>query len=335
MIIIINIIAGSTYSEGNNDMKRMMMLSTVGLAMLAACSNGTDESANHEVEEEQEPISVTDKLGNEVTVPANPQRIIASYLEDPLVTLGVTPIRQWSVASRSSTQDYLEDHLEGVEPIDSTLPLEAIMEAEPDFIFASGEDSLAGGSYEQYNKIAPTYVIDGETKDDWRATLSLMGDVLQKEDEANRAIDEYDAHVEDVKAQLQDEIGDSKVAALWVIGGKYYVVAPDVASGAVLFEDLELTPANLIDELPEDVGAHWNPVSLEAIAELDAEYLFLIDSDPETIEKLESESVWSTIPAVEQGNLYNRDGSSSWLYNGYQANMQTIDSVYNAIIEGE
>ncbi|KQL57327.1 MULTISPECIES: ABC transporter substrate-binding protein [Bacillaceae] len=316
-------------------MNRSLLFTALGMAFLVACSDGSDNSTDGESQEQQQPRTVTDKVGNDVTIPANPERIIGSYVEDPLVTLGVTPVRQWSVASRASTQVYLEEHLEGVEPIDSTLPLEAVMEADPDLIFAWGEDSAAGGSYDQYNKIAPTYVIDNETKDDWRATLTLLGNVLQKESEAKAAVDEYDARVEDVKAQLQAEIGDSKVAALWVIGGNYYVVAPDVASGAVLFEDLELTPANIIAELPEDAGAHWNPVSLEAVAELDADYLFLIDSDPETIEKLESEAVWMNIPAVAQGNIYNRSGTSSWLYNGFQANMQTIDSVYEAIIEGE
>ncbi|MBM7836959.1 iron complex transport system substrate-binding protein [Alkalihalobacillus xiaoxiensis] len=312
-------------------MKKYILLSTMGLALLSACS---DDPSTTEGEEPADsgPVTVTDQAGNEVTIPEDPSRIVASYLEDPLVTLGITPVRQWSVLERSSTQVYLEEQLAGIEPIDFNLPLEALMEAEPDLVFASGEDSMASGSYDQYSKIAPTYVIDNETKDDWRATLTLMGEVLGKDTEAEAAINEYDAHVAEIKNQLNEEIGDSKVAALWVIGGKFFVVAPDVASGAVLFEDLELTPANLIAELPENTGAHWNPVSLEAIAELDADYLFLIDSDPETIENLENESIWSNIPAVEQGHIYNRSGTSSWLYNGYQANTQTIDSVYEAII---
>ena len=34
---------------------------------------------------------LTDAMGHEVTIPANPERIIASYLEDNLVALGITP----------------------------------------------------------------------------------------------------------------------------------------------------------------------------------------------------------------------------------------------------
>ncbi|WP_078394291.1 ABC transporter substrate-binding protein [Shouchella patagoniensis] len=306
----------------------------VTVAMLSACQT-SDEQPQNETDELAQPTTVTDGSGNEITIPENPERIVGSYLEDPLVTLGITPVLQWSVANRSSTQVYLESYLEGIDPIDSLLPLEGLMEAEPDLIFAPGEESLASGDFEQYNQIAPTYVIDSETTGDWRATLMEIGDVLGKEDVANEALSDYDEHVEQVKNDLTEAIGDSKVAALWVIGGKYFIVAPTVASGAVLFEDLELTPANVIADLPEDVDAHWNPISLEALAKMDADYLFLIDSDPESIESLKSESVWSTIPAVEQGNIYDISGSSSWLYNGFQANSQTIDSVYENIVGNE
>ena len=49
-----------------------------------------------------------------MTIPANPQRIIASYLEDHLVTLGVKPAAQWSARDGSSVQDYLQGTLNGV-----------------------------------------------------------------------------------------------------------------------------------------------------------------------------------------------------------------------------
>ncbi|WP_263707640.1 ABC transporter substrate-binding protein [Shouchella tritolerans] len=298
--------------------------------LLGACQSENEN--NPDAGSASEPKTVTDGVGNEVTIPNQPERIIGSYLEDPLVTLGVTPVVQWSVASRESTQVYLEEYLEGIDPIDSVLPLEAVMDAEPDLIFAPGETSLQSGDYEQYNSIAPTYVLDQKTADDWRAALTEIGEVLGLEDKAAEALATYDARVAEVKEALNEKTGDSKVAAVWVIGGDYYVVAPDVASGAVLFEDLELEPANAIANLPEDAGAHWNPISLEALAELDADYLFLVDGDPDTIESLKSEAIWSGIPAVEQGNVFEVSGKSSWLYNGYQANMQTIDSVYEHII---
>lgn len=201
-------------------MKKYILLSTMGLVLLAACSDDPSTTGEEEPADSG-PVTVTDQAGNEVTIPEDPSRIVASYLEDPLVTLGITPVRQWSVLERSSTQVYLEEQLAGIEPIDFNLPLEALMEADPDLVFASGEDSMASGSYDQYSKIAPTYVIDNETKDDWRATLTLMGEVLGKEAEAETAISEYDAHVADMKNQLNEEIGDSKVAALWLLAESF------------------------------------------------------------------------------------------------------------------
>ncbi len=59
---------------------------------------------------------VTDTLGNKVTVPAKPKRIIASYLEDYLVALGEKPVAQWTVG-QGSIQDYLAKELKDVPTI--------------------------------------------------------------------------------------------------------------------------------------------------------------------------------------------------------------------------
>ncbi|MBB6451395.1 ABC-type Fe3+-hydroxamate transport system substrate-binding protein [Geomicrobium halophilum] len=104
---------------------------------------------------------------------------------------------------------------------------------------------------------------------------------------------------------------------------------------SVLFEDLDLNPANVIEKLPDDVDAHWNPLSLEALAEIDADYIFLINSDDSSADDLTSESVWSNIPAVEKDQVIEISEDSSWLYNGYQANRQTIQEVYLNIVEEE
>ncbi|HAW88543.1 MAG TPA: ferrichrome ABC transporter substrate-binding protein, partial [Enterococcus sp.] len=41
--------------------------------------------------------TVTDTLGHKVDIPNAPKRIIGSYLEDYLISLGENPIDQWTV----------------------------------------------------------------------------------------------------------------------------------------------------------------------------------------------------------------------------------------------
>ncbi|MBM7632741.1 ABC transporter substrate-binding protein [Geomicrobium sediminis] len=317
--------------------------------LLTACGDQEDtdnNSANEEADETVEETddaddsesdaggsekTVTDGYGNELTVPASPERIIAPYLEDPLLTIGLEPIVQWSVNNGASVQDYLADELGDLPYIDYQLPLESVMEADPDFIVVPDEGTLGSGDYNQYSQMAPTYVMDSETSADWRATLLEMGSLFDRDEEAETALEEYDAYVEEVKQELNDTVGDDKVAVVWLINGSYFVVAPNIASGAVLFEDLELEPANAIAELPEDPD-HWNELSLEAFANLDAEYLFLVNGDGDSVDSLMTEDVWSTIPAVENDQVIEIADDSSWLYNGYQANRQTIEEVHEQMI---
>ncbi|WP_256253021.1 hypothetical protein [Paenibacillus sp. UNC496MF] len=65
-------------------------------------NGGANDSANAGGEAAPE-RTVTDGMGHQVTIPAHPRRILASYLEDPVVTLGEKPVAQWSVAN--GTQD--------------------------------------------------------------------------------------------------------------------------------------------------------------------------------------------------------------------------------------
>ena len=155
---------------------------------------------------------MTDTLGNEVTVPATPQRIIASYLEDHLVTLGVTPAAQWSVPN--GIQDYLQaGGLEGVPTISYNLPPEEVLSFEPDLILIGSAATLQNDMYAQYSKIAPTYVLGDELVADWRAALTKIGEVLNKSAEAEQALAAYDAKVEDTKAAI-DAAVEGKSAAI-------------------------------------------------------------------------------------------------------------------------
>ncbi|MEY2370307.1 hypothetical protein [Lysinibacillus capsici] len=85
--------------------------------LLAAC--GTQSSSTAEKAKEANSKRVlTDSIAHEVTIPKNPQRIIAPYLEDHLVALGLKPVAQWSVKGGTSIQDYLQDSLKDIPTIE-------------------------------------------------------------------------------------------------------------------------------------------------------------------------------------------------------------------------
>ncbi len=311
------------------------------ILLVSACSTSSntstasDNASTSETTETTQPTEriLEDAMGNEVEIPANPQSIIASYLEDHLVALGVKPAAQWSIADGTSVQNYLQDSLNEIPTIPSDLPFEAVMSFSPDLILMDTAGMVEGDKYEQYSKIAPTYVVASDEDNDWRKKLLRIGEVLNKSDEAKEVLENYDLKAKEAKEQLEQEIGTKPVAILWVTAKSIYVPNVNLSSGAVLYGDLGLTAPQAIQEVSETGTANWNALSLEKLAEMEAEYVFIVNGKGVTKDELLQDPVWAGIPAVKNGRVYEYDKQASWLYTGAIANLQMIDNVMESILK--
>ncbi|GAA0134414.1 iron-hydroxamate ABC transporter substrate-binding protein [Paenibacillus sp. YSY-4.3] len=311
--------------------------------LLSACSGGSapastngnasPASRGNQIEESQPAERVlTDSLGHEVKVPANPERIIGSYLEDHLVALGVKPVAQWSVAEGKTVQNYLQYELKDVPTIPSELPYEAVMSFQPDLIIMDDAAMATGDKYEQYSKIAPTYSVGTEQNNDWREELLTVGEVLNKAEEAKKALADYDAKVKEAKEKLQAAIGEKSAAVLWPLGKSTFVVHDKFSSGDVLYRDLGMKVPSVVQEISASAVANWNQISAEKLAELDADYIFIVSSAV-PMEELLADPIWAGLPAVKNGQIYEFDNESSWLYTGVIANGKIIDDVVASILK--
>ncbi|MDI7742351.1 ABC transporter substrate-binding protein [Lysinibacillus fusiformis] len=319
--------------------KPLQIVSVGALALaLAACGDKAEEAPktddSNTAEETQETGSesrtLTDALGNKVEVPANPKRVIASYLEDPLVALGITPVAQWSLNEGASVQGYLQDSLKDVDLINYDLPFEEVQSFEPDLIIMDSPSMVEGGKYGQYSAIAPTYVIGAELNNDWREELRTVGGIFGMEDKADQVIADYETKAEEAKAQIEEKAGKKSAAAIWLVGGSFFVVNQELSSGDVLYNDLGFEVPAVVQEISASGENNWNAVSLEKLVELDADYLFLVNSDGSESATL-SDALWKSIPAVKAGNVYEFGPDTSWLYTGAIANDQIIDDVLESV----
>lgn len=330
----------------------LTLCTIVMLSMLAACgggnakNNGTtagNEKANNTQTEQNnasgtdndaaEPQAtertLTDPLGHTVTIPAQPERIIASYLEDYLVALGVKPAAQWSVSD--SPMGYLQYALEGTPIIPYDLPYEVVTGHNPDLIIIGDESLIADGKYDSYNKIAPTYALGAENNADWRKALQEVGKVLGKEAEAEAALASYNEKAAAAKEKLAASGTAPSAAAIWLVGGTFWMVSEGQSSGDVLYNDLGFTVPELVHTVSQGEGGIWKSVSLEALAELDADHIFLVNSDTASGSEALNDSVWQSIKAVKNGNVHEYGAESSWLYTGPIANGQIIDNVVESL----
>ena len=296
-----------------------------------AAESATEQTADNGDKAEAATRTVVDALGNEVEVPVNPKRVIASYLEDNLVALGVTPIAQWSVKDGTSIQDYLQNSLKDVPTISYDLPFEEVQSYQPDLIIMDSASMVEGDKYEQYKKIAPTYVIGKEVNNDWRDELLRVGDVFDKKAEAEAALKAYDEKAAAAKEEIEAKAGNPSVAAVWLVSGSFFIVADNLSSGAVLYGDLGLKVPDVVKEISASATGNWSAISLEKLVELDADHLFIIDSESPENPAVLSDKLWESIPAVKAGNVHTISSQASWLYTGTIANTQIIDDVVETL----
>ncbi|EOR23066.1 periplasmic-binding protein [Niallia nealsonii AAU1] len=320
----------------NRTMKSILFICLLLVfTVLAACGNSNSKEENNKENAESKEATertLTDAVGNEVKVPAKPKSIIGSYLEDDLVALGVTPVAQWSVQEGKGVQEYLQEYLKDIPTIDSTLPYEAVSSFAPDLVLMSSASAVEGAKYDQYAKIAPTYVVAKENNNDWRTRLQTIGEVVGKKEEAEKVLADYNEKAEEAKGKIQESIKDESAAAIWLVSNQLFIVGENVSSGAVLYGDLGLKVPEVVKEISATATGNWSAISLEKLAQLDADHLFLINSDGEGAEVL-NDSLWSNIPAVKNGNIYEYGPDTSWLYAGPIANTQIIDDVVESLVK--
>jgi iron complex transport system substrate-binding protein len=309
--------------------KYLFILLLITLLLLASCGNNNDENetADNDTEDNGE-ITVDSEMG-EVTLPANSERVIAPFHEDSLLALGVTPVAKWAIGE--SVQDYLENELQDIESIEWSMPLEQVLSYEPELIILeNGMDSYEG-SYDDYTAISPTYVMTEEETRDWKTQLEKFGEILGKEDEAEQALADYEAKVQETKAALQDILGDESIAMMWVTGGNFFLFEEERHRAEMIYSELEVNVPTLVEELGE-TEASWDPISLEKLSELDADHVIILGyENDEGIETLENSNVWNNTTAVQNNQVYYIEDESNWTGGGLIAAEQTMDMLIETL----
>ncbi|MBO1306559.1 ABC transporter substrate-binding protein [Enterococcus sp. 669A] len=295
----------------------------VALLGLAACGNpgNTTDSSSSSAAETR---SLTDAQDHTVEIPNKPNRVIASYLEDYLVALDEKPVAQWTVG-QGSIQDYLQDELEDVPTISYDLPYEEVLKYEPDLLLIGSSATVEGGKYDEYAKIAPTYVVKNGDGVTWEDQLNEIGKVFNKEDQAKQVEEDYKTLITQTKEDLGDKIKGKSAAVLWVTNNSAFMVAEDRSSGRLLYGDLGFEVPELTKEVSEQATSDWSAVSLESLSQLDADYLFLVNSDQGAA--MFEDPLWQNIPAVKNEQLHEFGPETSWLYNGPIAYTKMVENI--------
>lgn len=270
----------------------------------------------------------------EIQVPANPERIIALYMEDYLVALGIKPVTQTVIGSFSLK--YLQPEIGTLPKLDtSALNFEAALAAQPDLIMLAFPGYASDGKYEKYTQIAPTYVFDADAPDKWRDALLKVGELTGKKAQAQKVLDDYAAKTEDAKKKLSAAIGDQTVALLRIRSNKEIRLygGPGGYSGNVLYTDLGLTPPEIVKKLAWGQSS-MVPVSMEVLPELTADHLFITydEGGKELAKEVMESSMWKALPAVKNGQVHEVS-LDHWMTFGPVAYNKKVDDVVKALVK--
>lgn len=305
-------------------------------SLLTACSSNMENSMK--TSEQQSAIStasvsgeksselsgkriVTDELGHEIKVPAEPKKIFAPNLEDSLIKLGVKPVAQWSNGNRG--HDYLQEELKDVPKIDLSggLPSpEVLMTYNPDLIILHTATFAQNGTYESYSKIAPTYVFNNASGN-IEKSLAILGELLGKSAEADNALQAYQQKVNNAKEKLDKAVGGKKVAIIRFAAKGVSLMGSKYLCGYVVHENLGLGIPKLVEK------KNSANVSLEILPQIDADYIFVINAYGQGtghMKEMMKNPIWKNIPAVKQGQVYEVD-NKYWLGSGLIAYEKIVD----------
>ncbi|MBX0359749.1 ABC transporter substrate-binding protein [Halobacillus sp. Nhm2S1] len=306
----------------------LLVLLATGCSSDGEDTSSTSDESDEATKEETSERTLTHAMG-EITLEEKPERILAPYLEDSLVALGEKPVAQWSIGE--TVLEYLQPQLEGVPKVGWDLPVEQAIEQNPDLIIFSAPSALQNGSYEDYSSIAKTYVFDEEAGADWRKQLTTMGEILNKQDEAEQVLSDFDQKVEEASATIKENIGDESVAFVWTMGEQFYVFDENRYGADIFYNEMGIAKPEFLQSLPEE-GEQWNPVALEKLGEMDADHVFLIGNEGEPgFEILENSSVWQNTAAAQNGQVYEVNNPSHWTIDGVIAHGMSIDQMVDTL----
>ncbi len=254
------------------------------------------------------PYEYTDAAGRTIVIEKEPQAVVTNYLPlwETLILLGVKPIAVSGADNYIKTWDAFEGYdVSGVKDLGaSELNLELLAQLKPDMILNQSYDmkNLEIGNLE---KIGPVAVFGNDTKMDWRLSLREVAKIVNKQDKAEEVIKDMDEKLEADREKLAEKYKDQTVVQFSLMGkDKYYVAyRPD------LYDKEKGLGLNVPEGFTQ--SETYEQISMEALVKMNPDYIFVnvFDGDEPLLEELENNSVWKSLKAVKNEQIYQIDGS--------------------------
>lgn len=271
---------------------------------------------------------IKDALGNTVSVPSAPQRVVTlSELDlDAALALGITPVGTINGRGQAAPPRYLDRQaLAGIKVVgDIDNPnLETLLELEPDLILTGPvkPEQLA-----ILNEIAPTVITFAWAKP-WQESLQRTAEALNRNEAAEALLSRYNTRTAEARERLKDHQGETFSIVRWNPKGPSYMFKDSFASNVI--SDLGLVRPSYQQEPGH---THSMALSLESLQLLDADWLVIgtLSTSGEAVEALhqaEQTPAFKQLSAIQNKRFDAVDGSLWTSLGGPQAALQVIADI--------
>lgn len=297
---------------------KLWLLSIVAAVFLAACGTTTTEDKpkvdepevsesetpegdSDESVEEAYPITLTDSVGNETTLETAPENIVSMMPSNTeiLFALGLSD----EIIGVSDYDDYPEEAQEKEKIGGQEFNIEAIIALDPDIVF--GHESAFGIGEEGYKQIEsagiPVFVIKNAANfEETYETITTIGQLTNKQEEAEQIINEMKTKVEEVLAKVE-EVEEEKTVFVETSP------APDIytpGQGTFVQEMLDMIGAKNI----ADDGENWFAMDPEEIVNRNPDTIIVMyDYIDTAVEDVYARDGFDTITAIQEKQVIQVD----------------------------
>lgn len=278
-------------------MKKKLLSLLLCLVMLftVACSSGAKDE------------TVTDREGNEVTIPTNIEKIVSTAPSNTeiLTALGMGD----KIVCMDTYSEGIEGVKDDVVTMDFTTPdAEEIIGLEPDIIIASGYNK-AGSSDDPFKSLSDAgipvvYIPSSESIEGIYKDIEFVASVVNQEEKGKEIIAEMKSDIEEI-ASIGKTIEDKKKV--------YFEIGPAPTLYSV-------GNSTFINEMIEIVGAEnvfadensWISPSEESVIDANPDVILTTVNYVENpTEEIKSREGWEHINAVKNDQVYYIDSNSA------------------------
>ncbi|KNB73002.1 hypothetical protein ADS79_10910 [Brevibacillus reuszeri] len=258
--------------------------------LLSACSGGTTPNpvaggtagqqqnteatapASQTAPDKEAPRVIKHAMG-ETTVNGTPKRVVILTNEgtEALLAVGVKPIGAVQSWVGTPWYNHIKDEMKDVTVVGDELQpnIEMIASLKPDLII--GNKVRQEKIYEQLKQIAPT-VFAADLAGDWQINFRLYMEAVNKKDEGDKAMTDFNKRVADVKAKLGSK-AETKVSVVRFSASQVRIYQKQTFSG-VLLDQLGIArpPA-------QDKDSFIEVLTKETIPSMDGDVMFYFVSE--------------------------------------------------------